>query len=336
MDNTTASNTPRPVDMRPWVEKYRPTTMEDIVLDDVTRRLLDNIVESGTFPNLMLYGPPGTGKTTTIVNLIDKYRKSVGESGPGMVIHLNASDDRGVDIVRGPIGQFVVSGNMFNKGTKFVVLDEADYMTIQAQSALRQLLQSYPNIKFCLICNYVSKVDVSLRNEFVRIRFNHLPAELIDSLLLEISASEGLGLSAADVSDVRSLFGSDIRSMINFIQSSNDSNDRLGSVLRTSDIELLLQHCANYLSSPGSVKIRQKTITFIKTLCGRGYDISSVLRSLVHHVTVNRNEIVTDDFLAKAEFAIHHTTSDTGLIISYFLDECCKSLVFAPPTHTTH
>ena len=111
-----------------------------------------------------------------------------------MVIHLNASDDRGVDIVRGPINQFVVSGNMFNKGTKFVVLDEADYMTIQAQSALRQLLQSYPNIKFCLICNYVSKVDVSLRNEFVRIRFNHLPAELIDSLLTEISCCEGLGI----------------------------------------------------------------------------------------------------------------------------------------------
>ena len=322
MSSTTATS-----DTRPWVEKYRPTTMEDIVLDDVTRKLLDSIITNRTFPNLMLYGPPGTGKTTTIVNLIDKYRKSVGEFGPGMVIHLNASDDRGVDIVRGPINQFVVSGNMFNKGTKFVVLDEADYMTIQAQSALRQLLQSYPNIKFCLICNYVSKVDMSLRNEFVRIRFNHLPAELIDSLLLEISSTENLGLSVDDVSVVRTLFGSDIRSMINFIQSSSDSSDRLNNVLKASDIESLLTHCINNVFSKGSVKIRQKTVSFVRGLCGRGYDIASVLRNLVYHVTVHRKEIVTDEFLRKVEFAIHHPTNDTGLVISYFLDECCKSLL---------
>ena len=174
---------------------------------------------------------------------------------------------------------------MFNKGTKFVVLDEADYMTIQAQSALRQLLQSYPNIKFCLICNYVSKVDVSLRNEFVRIRFNHLPAELIDSLLTEISCYEGLGLSVDDVSDVRTIFGSDIRSMINFMQSSRDSSDRLTNVLKTKYIEALLRQCISNTTSSGSVKIRQKTVTFVKELCNRGYDISSILRSLVHYIT---------------------------------------------------
>lgn len=331
---TTSTATHGSVDTRPWVEKYRPTTMEDVVLDDVTRRLLDSIVSSQTFPNLMLYGPPGTGKTTTIVNLIDKYRKSMGESGPGMVIHLNASDDRGVDIVRGPISQFVVSGNMFNKGTKFVVLDEADYMTIQAQSALRQLLQSYPHIKFCLICNYVSKVDVSLRNEFVRIRFNHLPAVLIDNLLLEISSAENLGFSSGDAADVRTLFGSDIRSMINFIQSSNDSSDSLRNVIRSEDMERLLRLFHKHSSTGKTVKSRQKVVTFIKSLCSRGYDISTILRNLVYHVTMYRNEIVTDDFLRKAEFVVHHSTSDTSLVITYFLDECCQSLCFPSPDAT--
>ena len=76
------ANATQTLDTRPWVEKYRPKTMEDIVLDDVTRKLLDSIVANRTFPNLMLYGPPGTGKTTTIVNLIEKYRQSVGESNP--------------------------------------------------------------------------------------------------------------------------------------------------------------------------------------------------------------------------------------------------------------
>ena len=114
--------------------------------------------------------------------------------------------------------------------------------------------------------------------------------------------------------------------MINFMQSSRDSSDRLTNVLKTKYIESLLSQCISNVTSSGSVKIRQKTVTFVKTLCNRGYDISSILRSLVHYITVNRKEMVTDDFLRKVEFAIHHPTNDTGLIISYFIDECCKSL----------
>lgn len=315
-------------DTRPWVEKYRPTTMEDIVLDVVTRRLLDNIVTNKAFPNLLLYGPPGTGKTTTIVNLIEKYRASIGQSGPGMVIHLNASDERGVDIVRGPLSQFVSSGNMFNRGTKFVVLDEADYMTSQAQSALRQLIQSHSQVKYCLICNYVSKVDVSLRNEFVRIRFNHLPPELIDSLLLGISENESLGFSQKDAADIRTLFGSDIRSMINFIQASNETSDSLCNVVRTADLDSLLSICRGYVSSNNSVKLRQKAVSLLKSLCYRGYDLKTVVRWFVQHITMNNTDIVTDEFLRKAEFAIHSTSSDTGILVSYFLDECCRSLAF--------
>ena len=88
----------------PWVEKYRPNNFDNIVLDSTNRKLLTNIIKKNTFPNLLLYGPPGTGKTTTIINLINKYQEINNYTHKkGYTIHLNASDDRGIDIIRNQI-----------------------------------------------------------------------------------------------------------------------------------------------------------------------------------------------------------------------------------------
>ena len=140
----------------PWVEKYRPSRFEDIVLDEINSNILKSIIEQHHFPNLLLYGPPGTGKTTTIINLIKSIKKNENVDSK-MVIHLNASDDRGIDIIRNQISQFVNSKCLFNSGLKYVVLDEADYMTKNAQQALHNLLETVSgNVRFCLICNYIS------------------------------------------------------------------------------------------------------------------------------------------------------------------------------------
>ena len=88
------------MDYIPWVEKYRPDNFNDIVLEDVNKRILTNIIKKNDFPNLLFYGPPGTGKTTTIINLIKRYEKKYDQQNKGLVIHLNASDDRGIDIIR--------------------------------------------------------------------------------------------------------------------------------------------------------------------------------------------------------------------------------------------
>ena len=121
----------------PWIEKYRPTNFDNIVLDDINRILFENILSKKHFPNLLFYGPPGTGKTTTIINLINEYQKKNSGGGKGSVIHLNASDERGIDIIRNQINQFVKSMSLFETGFKFVILDEVDYMTKNAQQALK-------------------------------------------------------------------------------------------------------------------------------------------------------------------------------------------------------
>ena len=189
-------------------------------MDKDNKLIFNNILEKNYIPNILLYGPPGTGKTTTIINLINKFQRNNNEINKGLMIHLNASDERGIDIIRNQINNFVNSKTLFSKGTKFIILDEVDYMTKNAQQALKYLLQEYRiNIRFCLICNYISKIDCSLQNEFVKLRFNQLPYQEIIKFLKIINENENLKLSDQQIEDIQFNFKSDIRSMINYMQS---------------------------------------------------------------------------------------------------------------------
>tara|TARA_B100001142_G_scaffold119904_1_gene121917 strand:+ start:17819 stop:18757 length:939 start_codon:yes stop_codon:yes gene_type:complete len=217
----------------PWVEKYRPTSFEDIVLEPINRTLLKNIIKTNNFPNLLFYGPPGTGKTTTIINLINEYQEKYNQKSKGLKIHLNASDDRGIDIIRNQINQFVNTKTIFGKGMKFVILDEVDYMTKNAQQALRYLIQQYSkDIRFCLICNYISRIDVSLQNEFVRLRFCQLPKKDIYSFLNKIVKEEKIDVKKEQIYAIQEYFKSDIRSMINYIQSNHDNGGLNSNIIR--------------------------------------------------------------------------------------------------------
>ena len=149
----------------PWTEKYRPDDFSNIILDKYNKIILENILEKNIFPNLLFYGPPGTGKTTTIINLIKKFQINNNQRNKGLCIHLNASDDRGIDIIRNQIYQFVISKNIIGNGVKFIILDEVDYMTKKAQNALKYIIQhNISKVRFCLICNYISKLSSSLKN----------------------------------------------------------------------------------------------------------------------------------------------------------------------------
>ena len=207
----------------PWVEKYRPDEFDEIVLDEVNRDILTNIIKTNEFPNLLLYGQPGTGKTTTIINLIKEYQKKHENVDNKMIIHLNASDDRGIDIVRTQISNFVNSKPLFNSGIKFIILDEADYMTKNAQQALHILIEDVrPDVRFCIICNYISKIDISLQNEFIHMRFNILPHDKIQSFLKTIINKENIKLDDYKLNHIIHNYNNDIRSMINYIQVSQE------------------------------------------------------------------------------------------------------------------
>jgi DNA polymerase III delta prime subunit len=160
-----------------------------------------------------------THNTTTIINLINEYQSKYHKQNKSNVIHLNASDERGIDTIRNQIHQFVKSMNLFEAGLKFVILDEVDYMTKNAQQALKYILQtSNYNVRFCLICNYITKIDEALKNEFICIRFNQLPKEGIFQFIKSIAVNEKLTISDTTIETIQDMYNSDIRSMINYIQ----------------------------------------------------------------------------------------------------------------------
>ena len=144
------------IDTLPWTERYRPKYLDDIAAQENIIDTLRQLIDANKLPHLLFYGPPGTGKTSTILCLA---RKMFGEKTKSMVLELNASDARGIDVVRNEIQNFAATRKLFSTGAKLAILDECDNMTKDAQMALRRIIEKYSsNTRFCLICNYASKV----------------------------------------------------------------------------------------------------------------------------------------------------------------------------------
>ena len=280
----------------PWVEKYRPDTFQDIVLDPLNKKILENIIKSEHFPNLLFYGPPGTGKTTSIINLIKSYQEH--SNNQNLMIHLNASDERGIDIIRNQINSFVNSKSLFNNGMKFVILDEVDYMTKNAQIALKYLLQNYKsNVRFCLICNYISRIDEALQNEFVRLRFNQLPENKIINFLNIINEKEKLQYSSETIYLIQKLFNSDIRSMINYMQ----SNEQI-----IYNKKIIQDKLWEKLSIDIKTKSLNENLNFISLMSNEyNIDKKNIIKNYLNYSIRNNKSIVTNDFLCFVENIMH-------------------------------
>jgi len=310
MNNNTIHNTLH--NTIPWVEKYRPTTIDDIVLDPLNNAIIYRMLETNYFPNILLYGPPGTGKTTTIINLINSYQKKHNEENKGLMIHLNASDERGIDIIRSQIYHFVNSNSLFYKGTKFVILDEVDYMTKNAQQALKYLLHGFNNnVRFCLICNYISRIDESLQNEFMRIRFNQLPENKIIDFLNTIVKKEELNIKPEKIKYIQKIFNSDIRSMINYIQA-NQCDIKNNNIINN-NIWIKLTTILR------SDNYNRATIFINKIISNYKCDIKTLIKDYFNYIIQNEEETISYSFLKFTEFVTHLNENNNNNIISYIV-----------------
>jgi replication factor C subunit 3/5 len=298
----------------PWVEKYRPAQFDDIVLDPINRKIFKNILDKNYFPNLLFYGPPGTGKTTTIINMINEYQNKYNQKNKGTVIHLNASDERGIDIIRNQIYQFVKSKNFFDVGLKFVILDEVDYMTKNAQQALKYLLQSSNyNVRFCLICNYISKIDESLKNEFICIRFNQLPQPDIYKFIRNIAVNENLELSDTIIEKIQQIYNSDIRSMINFIQLHQNIKLWDTNIITDTVLENLYSQLLNKTS-------KETIIQFINDISIQyNMDKKNIIKNFFNYIIRKKKNIITPEFLTMVEVIMHSNDSNIEYSINYFI-----------------
>jgi replication factor C subunit 3/5 len=199
--------------MLPWIEKYRPNELENIIIEPETRNLFEKMVEKKLFPNMLFYGPPGTGKTTTIMCLIKKFQEKYGFHNN--VIHLNASDDRGIEVIRNQLYSFIQTNGLFHQELKFVILDEVDSMTKQAQHSLLGLITKN-NVRFCLICNYISKLIPSLREYLLMIPFYNTLDD--DQYIQNILIKENVQISSEIIDDIKYNYYPDMRSVVNSLQ----------------------------------------------------------------------------------------------------------------------
>ena len=297
-------------DYLPWVEKYRPDNLEDIVLSKYNKATLINMIKQKYIPNMLLYGPPGTGKTTTVINLIKNYQKLNNELNQGLLIHLNASDERGIDIIRNQIQVFVNSNGLFKKGIKFVVLDEVDYMTKNAQQALKQLIQEYnESVRYFLICNYISKVDQSLQQEFILMRFSQLPKNDILNYLNMIIDKENIKICNKVLIYIINNFNYDIRSMINYLQANQNNIDIINNIVNIDNDCILSNIKHNNL---------KKTKAYIQDISRENnIDIRDILTNLLKEISNNHKDLNNQFFEFYENYL--HTKDDNDFMLDYCL-----------------
>ncbi|KAI9872340.1 MAG: hypothetical protein M1830_001749, partial [Pleopsidium flavum] len=234
----TAANLPvEAEDSLPWVEKYRPDTLEDVSGHQDILATINKFVDSNRLPHLLLYGPPGTGKTSTVLALA---RRIYGNKNMRqMVLELNASDDRGIDVVREQIKTFASTKQIFSAapkpgdfqslGTyKLIILDEADAMTSTAQMALRRIMEKYTaNTRFCIIANYTHKLSPALLSRCTRFRFSPLKETDIRRLVDQVIEKEGVRIQEEAVESLVRLSKGDMRRALNVLQACHASSTPL-------------------------------------------------------------------------------------------------------------
>jgi len=198
-----------------WIEKYRPHRLTEVVgQDDIVARL-SSYVEREDLPNLLFAGPAGVGKTTAAVAIA---RQVYGEQWEENFLELNASDERGIDVVRDRIKNFA-RASFGGFDYRIIFLDEADSLTSDAQAALRRTMEQFSNnTRFILSCNYSSRIIDPIQSRCAVFRFSSIPDEAVAERIREIAAEEGIEVTDDGVEALVYAADGDMRKAINALQ----------------------------------------------------------------------------------------------------------------------
>eukprot|EP00746_Dinoflagellata_sp_MGD_P165060 gnl/MRDRNA2_/MRDRNA2_94122_c0_seq1.p1 gnl/MRDRNA2_/MRDRNA2_94122_c0~~gnl/MRDRNA2_/MRDRNA2_94122_c0_seq1.p1 ORF type:complete len:380 (+),score=72.31 gnl/MRDRNA2_/MRDRNA2_94122_c0_seq1:75-1142(+) len=304
----------------PWVEKYRPQNLAEMSGHEDIIRTIQRMMDKNQLPHMLLHGPAGTGKTSMVLALAKTMYKNKFQS---MTLELNASDARGIDVVRDQIKTFVSVKQLFSSSNqpKLVILDEADNMTSAAQFALRRMIEQYAsNARFCLICNYSSKIIPALQSRCTKLRFAPLPESFIEERIKFIANSEGLKLQDDGAKALVSVSKGDMRRVLNIMQTTSMAHEIVDAasvyastgIPKPDDIDLAL---STLLST--STAVAAKIQRLQDMLVTQGYSMEDMLQHLHEGLTMRK------DIETKARLVLNTQLAD----IDWRLKQGCNERI---------
>jgi replication factor C small subunit len=275
-----------------WTEKYRPKTFEEIVGQEDIVKKTQNLTKALNIPHLLFAGPAGTGKSTLALIIV---KELFGVTWKENYLELNASDERGIDVVRQKVKDFARTKALGNVPFKVIFLDEADALTREAQQALRRTMENYTGTcRFIMSCNYSSKIIDPIQSRVVIFRFKLLEKKDIEKRIKIISEKENLQISDDTIETLYEAAEGDCRRVINLLQASSSISpvispelvSTLISAAKPADIKIVLE----YALSGDFLKSKEKLLDVMLRESISGSDIIKSIQKEIWNLPID-NEL---------------------------------------------
>jgi len=272
-----------------WTEKYRPKKFDELVGQEEVIKKVENLTRSMNIPHLLFAGPAGTGKSSLALIVV---KELFGDTWKENYLELNASDERGIDVVRQKVKDFARTKALGNVPFKVIFLDEADALTREAQQALRRTMENYTSTcRFVMSCNYSSKIIDPIQSRCVVFRFKLLERKDIDKRVRMIAESEGFSIEEAGIESLYEASEGDFRRIINLLQASAsisssvtaDLINTLSASAKPKDIKVVL----DYALSGDFLKAKEKLLDVMLRDSVAGTDIIKSIQKEIWNLDVD-------------------------------------------------
>ena len=272
-----------------WTEKYRPKKFDEVVGQDDIIKKVQNLTKAMNIPHMLFAGPAGTGKSTLALIVV---KDLFGANWRDNYLELNASDERGIDVVRQKVKDFARTKALGNIPFKIIFLDEADALTKEAQQALRRTMENYTSTcRFIMSCNYSSKIIDPIQSRCVIFRFKLLEKKDIERRVKYIAEKEGLEISPKTIETLYEVSEGDFRRVINLLQAASsitpsispDLVSTLISAAKPADIKIVLE----YALSGDFLKAKEKLLEVMLKESVAGTDIIKALQKEIWNLQID-------------------------------------------------